>query len=134
MAARAPQYSATSLARYATARQADVDVFNGSKSRDYCNSFWGTGDAGPNIMFARMRGASKTTDELRNYWNERCVQFTWSHTHAVDYPSKDALLRRNMRRDLQNWRRLPLEVMKLGELRIPFNACRNANSLLQRTA
>lgn len=24
-------------------------------------------------MFARMRGASKTTDELRNFWNERCI-------------------------------------------------------------
>ncbi|KAF9550611.1 hypothetical protein CPC08DRAFT_699235 [Agrocybe pediades] len=73
MAVRAPQHSATSLARYATAKQPDVDLFNGSKSRDYCNSFWGLGDAGPNIMFARMRGASKTTDELRNFWNERYV-------------------------------------------------------------
>jgi hypothetical protein len=71
MAARVQQPSATSLARYATARAPDSDIFNGSTSRDYCNSFWGPGDAGPNIMFARMRGASKTTDELRNYWNER---------------------------------------------------------------
>ncbi|KAF8911561.1 SH3 domain-containing protein [Gymnopilus junonius] len=73
MAARAPQHSATSLARYATARQPDVDVFNGSSSRNYCNAFWGLGDSGPNLMFARMRGASKTTDELRNFWNERCI-------------------------------------------------------------
>ncbi|CAA7260509.1 unnamed protein product [Cyclocybe aegerita] len=74
MAARAaPQHSATSLARYAVARQPDVDLFNGSTSRDYCNSFWGLSDAGANIMFARMRGASKTTDELRNFWNERCL-------------------------------------------------------------
>lgn len=71
MAARVQQPSATSLARYATPRAPDGDIFNGSTSRDYCNSFWGIGDAGPNIMFARMRGASKTTDELRNYWNER---------------------------------------------------------------
>ena len=70
---RPQQHSATSLARFAAARQPDVDVFNGSKSRDYCNSFWGSGDAGPNIMFTRMRGASKTTDELRNFWNERWV-------------------------------------------------------------
>jgi hypothetical protein len=74
MASRgAPQQSATSLARYAPAREPDVDLFNGSRSRDYCNSFWGKGDAGPNIMFARRRGASKTTDELRNFWNERCI-------------------------------------------------------------
>lgn len=75
MAARAQQPSATSLARYAAPRLPDVDTFNGSTSRDYCNSFWGAGDFGPNIMFARMRGASKTTDELRNFWNERCVPF-----------------------------------------------------------
>ncbi|KAH6910412.1 SH3 domain-containing protein [Coprinopsis sp. MPI-PUGE-AT-0042] len=71
MAAR--QHSATSLSRYATARTADQDPFNGSQSRDYCNSFWGTGDDGPNILFARMRGASKTTDELVNFWNERAL-------------------------------------------------------------
>lgn len=73
MATRAPQASVTSLARYAVAKQPGVDLFNGRSSRDYCNSFWGTGDAGPNLMFARMRGASKTTDELRNFWNERCL-------------------------------------------------------------
>jgi len=72
MASRAQaQASVTSLVRYAVARQPDVDLFHGSTSRDYCNSFWGPGDAGANIMFARMRGASKTTDELRNFWNER---------------------------------------------------------------
>ncbi|KAH9485613.1 Septation protein imp2 [Psilocybe cubensis] len=71
MAARG--HSATSLQRYATAKQPDIDLFNGSTSRDYCNSFWGLSDAGPNIMFARMRGASKTTDELRNFWNERSI-------------------------------------------------------------
>ncbi|EAU91803.1 SH3 domain-containing protein [Coprinopsis cinerea okayama7 len=72
MAAR-PQHSASSLARYATARAPDVDVFNGSQSRDYCNSFWGPGDDGPNILFTRMRGACKTTDELVNFWNERSL-------------------------------------------------------------
>lgn len=78
MSGRAQQHSATSLARFAVPRQPDVDVFNGSRSRDYCNSFWGSGDAGPNIMFARMRGASKTTDELRNFWNERSVHMSAS--------------------------------------------------------
>lgn len=73
MATRAPQPSVTSLARYAVAKQPGIDLFNGKSSRDFCNSFWGVGDAGPNLMFARMRGTSKTTDELRNFWNERCV-------------------------------------------------------------
>lgn len=71
MASRSQHSS--SLSRYQSARALDGDPFNGSHSRDYCNSFWGAGDDGPNILFARMRGASKTTDELVNFWNERSL-------------------------------------------------------------
>ncbi|KAJ7099342.1 SH3 domain-containing protein [Mycena belliarum] len=67
------QPSSTSLSRYATARSPGVDLYNGSTSRDFCNSFWGVGDAGVNILFARMRGAARTTDELRNFWKERAA-------------------------------------------------------------
>jgi len=72
MAAR-PQHSTSSLSRYAPARAPDADPFHGSPLRDYCNSFWGPGDDGPNVLFARMRGACKTTDELVNFWNERSL-------------------------------------------------------------
>ncbi|KAJ7062816.1 hypothetical protein C8F01DRAFT_986298 [Mycena amicta] len=65
--------SSTNLARYATAKSPDLDPFNGSSSRDFCNSFWGEGDAGVSILFARMRGAIRTTDELRKFWQERAV-------------------------------------------------------------
>ncbi|KAJ7750126.1 SH3 domain-containing protein [Mycena maculata] len=67
------QPSSTSLSRYATAKSPGVDLYNGSTSRDFCNSFWGVGDAGVNILFARMRGAARTTDELRNFWKERAA-------------------------------------------------------------
>ncbi|KAJ6631366.1 SH3 domain-containing protein [Mycena sp. CBHHK59/15] len=67
------QPSSTSLSRYATAKSPGVDLYNGSTSRDFCNSFWGLGDAGVNILFARMRGAARTTDELRNFWKERAA-------------------------------------------------------------
>ncbi|KAF7362475.1 SH3-domain-containing protein [Mycena venus] len=67
------QPSTTSLSRYATAKSPGVDLYNGSTSRDFCNSFWGVGDAGVNILFARMRGAARTTDELRNFWKERAA-------------------------------------------------------------
>ncbi|KAJ7672110.1 hypothetical protein B0H17DRAFT_1084485 [Mycena rosella] len=67
------QPSSTSLSRYATAKSPGVDIYNGSTSRDFCNSFWGPGDAGVNILFARMRGAARTTDELRNFWKERAA-------------------------------------------------------------
>ncbi|KAF8661476.1 hypothetical protein AX16_001313 [Volvariella volvacea WC 439] len=61
----------SSLARYATARSPGQDLYNGSPSRDFCNSFWGTGDAGVNIMFTRMKGGAKTTEELIEFWKER---------------------------------------------------------------
>ncbi|KAF8058716.1 SH3 domain-containing protein [Lyophyllum atratum] len=72
MALRA-QASATSLSHYATSRAPGVDPLYGSTSRDFCNSFWGPGDDGVNILFSRMRGATKTTDELRHFWNERAA-------------------------------------------------------------
>ncbi|KAF9012600.1 SH3 domain-containing protein [Cyathus striatus] len=68
-----PSLASLSQSRYAPTRSLDEDVFNGSTSRDFCNSFWGAGDAGPNVLFTRMRGAAKTTDEIRNFWNERSI-------------------------------------------------------------
>jgi len=38
---------------------------------DFCNAFWGIGDGGVDVLFARMRGAARTIEELRNYWKER---------------------------------------------------------------
>ncbi|RXW25571.1 hypothetical protein EST38_g257 [Candolleomyces aberdarensis] len=66
------QQPSSSLTRYTSGRGGS-DPFNGSQSRDFCNSFWGSGDDGPNILFKRMRNASKTTDELVNFWNERSI-------------------------------------------------------------
>ncbi|KAJ7062741.1 SH3 domain-containing protein [Mycena amicta] len=70
----APSTSSTNLARYAYASSGrNADPFNGSSSRDFCNSFWGDGDAGVKVLFARLRGAIKTTDGLRKFWQERAV-------------------------------------------------------------
>ena len=65
--------SSSSLSRYAIARSPTIDPYNGNPSRDFCNSFWGAGDAGVNILFARMRGAARTTDDLRNFWKQRSI-------------------------------------------------------------
>jgi hypothetical protein len=68
-----PQHqSTTSLTQCATNGSRNSDQY-GSVSIDFCNSFWGPGDDGVNIMFARMRGAAKTTEELKSFWNERFV-------------------------------------------------------------
>ncbi|KAK0471556.1 hypothetical protein IW261DRAFT_834746 [Armillaria novae-zelandiae] len=70
-------FSATSLSRYAMARSPGDDIYNGSTSRDFCISFWGPDEAG--VLCAWMRGAECTTDELQNFWKERCVS-SWRYT------------------------------------------------------
>lgn len=63
------QSSTTSLARYARTTSPDASARN----FDFCNAFWGLGDGGVDVLFARMRGASRTMEELRNFWKERYV-------------------------------------------------------------
>ncbi|KIO28887.1 hypothetical protein M407DRAFT_21964 [Tulasnella calospora MUT 4182] len=40
-------------------------------SLDFCNSFWGPNDCGVEVLFARMRGAARTMEEMREFWKER---------------------------------------------------------------
>ncbi|KAF9529776.1 hypothetical protein CPB83DRAFT_789607 [Crepidotus variabilis] len=61
------QTSTTSLSKYA--RQNSPMMQN--RSLDFCNSFWGLGDGGVDVLFARMRGASRTMEELKTFWKER---------------------------------------------------------------
>lgn len=42
-------------------------------SLDFCNAFWGQGNRGYEVIMARLRGASRTIEELRLFWKERCV-------------------------------------------------------------
>jgi hypothetical protein len=63
------QSSTTSLSKYARANSPDLT----SRSLDFCNAFWGLGDGGVDVLFARMRGAARTIEELRNFWKERFV-------------------------------------------------------------
>lgn len=67
MAARR-QSSQSSLSRYA--RESEAGEYEGS-SLEFCNSFWGLNDAGVEVLLARMRIASKTVEDLRNFWRER---------------------------------------------------------------
>ena len=64
------QTSTTSLSKYVRAHSPDP----ADRSLDFCNAFWGVGDGGVDVLFARMRGASRTMEELRNFWKERCVR------------------------------------------------------------
>ncbi|KAG6829654.1 hypothetical protein H0H87_010567 [Tephrocybe sp. NHM501043] len=68
MAARR-QPSTSSLSKYV--RESSPGLQN--RSLDFCNAFWGAGDGGVDVLFARMRGATRTMEELRNFWKERAA-------------------------------------------------------------
>ncbi|KAF9075556.1 hypothetical protein BDP27DRAFT_1315268 [Rhodocollybia butyracea] len=63
------QSSTTSLSKYIRAGS----PANIGRSTDFCNSFWGVGDGGVDVLFARMRGAMRSMDELKNFWKERAL-------------------------------------------------------------
>ncbi|KAF4574500.1 hypothetical protein AB1N83_006750 [Pleurotus pulmonarius] len=100
MAARR-QPSTTSLSRYARSNSPIQQ-----KSTDFCNAFWGMGDGGVDVLFARMRGAQRSMDELRNYWKERALV-------EEDYAKRlSKLAKVNLGRD------------EIGELRNSFDTVR----------
>ncbi|KAG8914243.1 hypothetical protein FRC00_000242 [Tulasnella sp. 408] len=40
-------------------------------SSAFCNSFWGPNDGGVEVLFARMRGAARTMNEVQGFWKKR---------------------------------------------------------------
>lgn len=75
------QASTTSLSKYARAFSPDFS----DNSLDFCNAFWGANDAGVEVLFARMRGAVRTTEELRNFWKERYVHLGSTRLKALTH-------------------------------------------------
>ena len=61
------QSSTTSLSKFARMNSPVLE----NRSLDFCNSFWGLGDGGVDVLFARMRGAARTMEELKTFWKER---------------------------------------------------------------
>jgi hypothetical protein len=95
------QPSTTSLSKYAKTNSPTSQ----NRSLDFCNAFWGIGDGGVDVLFARMRGAARTIEELRNYWKERLVNYgvpvsmLTTHTRASieeDYAKRMAKLAKTM--------------------------------------
>lgn len=67
------QASTTSLSKYARDGSPDPSA----RYLDFCNAFWGPNDAGVDVLFARMRGAARTMEELRTFWKERYSAFAF---------------------------------------------------------
>ena len=64
------QGSTTSLSKFV---RSSSPLFQ-DRNLDFCNAFWGLGDGGVDVLFARMRGATRTIEELKNFWKERYVR------------------------------------------------------------
>ena len=109
------QSSTTSLAKYARTTSPDTS----SRNLDFCNAFWGVGDGGVDVLFARMRGAARTMEELRNFWKERYVaplhtSSLPSHASIRSRISSDRRLKKTMRNASQNWPRCRSERTRSG--------------------
>lgn len=102
------QSSTTSLARFVRDEPADI----AGRSTDFCNSFWGAGDGGVDVLFARVRGASRTMEEVRAFWRERYDPMgsfaTYDSPSAsrvlTDIGIAELLLRKNIPSDWQSLR------------------------------
>jgi hypothetical protein len=75
------QASTTSLSKYA--RDGSPDP--AARYLDFCNAFWGPNDAGVDVLFARMRGAARTMEELRNFWKERYLAFNLLSNRLIHF-------------------------------------------------
>ena len=104
------QSSSTSLSKYARAHSPDF----ADHSLDFCNAFWGLGDVGVDVIFARLRGATRTTEELKNFWKERYVSDYHRAETVVPMCSPGHLLRSNMQSGWPRWQKPLLEGMRLG--------------------
>lgn len=87
------QASTTSLSKFARTNTPPIT----NRSSNFCNAFWGAGDGGVEVLFARMRGAARTMDELKCYLKERYLSFIlgWSypssHMANPEQPSRKTM-------------------------------------------
>ncbi|KAG8926430.1 hypothetical protein FRC00_002916 [Tulasnella sp. 408] len=75
-------------------------------SSDFCNSFWGGGDRGVEVLFDRMHGAARTMEEVQGFWRERIAI-------EEEYATKLAELAK-----------LPLGKDEIGDLRVALDTVR----------
>jgi hypothetical protein len=65
--------STTSLAQFYKENNSNINpsLSNHDGELDFCNAFWGEGDAGYEVISARLRASNRTVDDLKTFWKER---------------------------------------------------------------
>ena len=73
--------SSTSLAQFYKENNNNINpsLSNHNGELDFCNAFWGEGDAGYEVISARLRASNRTVDDLRAFWKERYESSSFSH-------------------------------------------------------
>jgi hypothetical protein len=65
--------SSNSLAQFY--KENNTNILQGQGNHDgeldFCNAFWGQGDAGYEVISARLRASGRTVDDLKGFWKER---------------------------------------------------------------
>ncbi|GJJ08525.1 hypothetical protein Clacol_002743 [Clathrus columnatus] len=65
--------STTSLSKYVRdGPEADEGELD-NRSHDFCNAFWGIAYGGYEVLLTRLRGAARTTEDLKAFWKERAL-------------------------------------------------------------
>ena len=80
--------STTSLSKYA---RGPPDEGLSNRSLDFCNAFWGVADGGYDVLLTRIRGAARTTEELRAFWKERYAMGATTFYSFIDTTSRAAI-------------------------------------------
>jgi hypothetical protein len=66
--------STTSLAQFYREHNPNYEGVrsgNDAPELDFCNAFWGEGDAGFEVIMARTRASARTIDDLKVFMKER---------------------------------------------------------------
>jgi hypothetical protein len=67
--------STTSLAQFYQEHNPNYERIRGNGGEapelDFCNAFWGDGDAGYEVIMARLRASARTIDDLKVFMKER---------------------------------------------------------------
>jgi hypothetical protein len=111
--------SSTSLAQFYKENNNNINpsLSNHDGELDFCNAFWGEGDAGYEVISARLRASNRTVDDLKTFWKERYEFRFRIHENALlirNVSALELLSKRTMQRGWQSSQSRRWAKMKSG--------------------
>lgn len=126
--------STTSLAQFYKENNSNINpsLSNHDGELDFCNAFWGEGDAGYEVISARLRASNRTIDDLKTFWKERYgFRFISDYTTGLikPLPHSGLLSKKTTRRDWQSSQSQRWARMKSGKTAL-FSCVRSCSTQL----